>query len=92
MFLQKYHQVTENGNHPMFEMVRQFARYNIGNPHVFYVFNNIILCPGEDQRLELPMNEKVIDEMMKSGLYRFWMGNQLFLYRGLTNCFSGKWV
>lgn len=88
VFLQKYHQVTENGNHPMFEMVRQFARYNIGNPHVFYVFNNIILCPGEDQRLELPMNENVIDEMMKSGLYRFWMGNQLFYIEVLPIAFQ----
>ena len=38
-----------------------FVRYNIGNPHVFYVFNNVILYPGEDQRLEFPMNENVID-------------------------------
>lgn len=72
----------------MFEMVRQFARYNIGNPHVFYVFNNIILCPGEDQRLELPMNKNVIDEMMKSGLYRFWMGNQLFYIEVLPIAFQ----
>lgn len=78
VFLQKYHQVTGKGNHPMFEMVRQFARYNIGNPHVFYVFNNIILSPPEEQRLEIPMNDKVIDGMMKTGLYCFWMGTQIF--------------
>ena len=42
VFLQKYHQVTGNGNHPMFEMVRQFARHNVGNPHVFYVFNTLV--------------------------------------------------
>lgn len=74
----------------MFEMVCQFARYNIGNPHVFYVFNNIILCPGEEQRLELPMNENVIDGMMQSGLYSFWMGNQIFYIEVLPIAFQAK--
>lgn len=74
----------------MFEMVRQFARYNIGNPHVFYVFNNIILYPGEEQRLELPMNENVIDGMMPSGLYSFWMGNQIFYIEVLPIAFQAK--
>lgn len=90
VFLQKYHQVTGNGNHPMFEMVRQFARYNIGFPHVFYVFNNIILCPAEEQRLEIPMNDNVIDEMMESGLYCFWMGSQLFYIEVLPMAFEAN--
>lgn len=46
------------------------------------------MCPGEEQRLELPMNENVIDEMMKSGLYRFWMGNQLFYIEVLPIAFQ----
>lgn len=46
-----------------------------------------VMCPGEEQRLELPMNENVIDEMMKSGLYRFWMGNQLFYIEVLPIAF-----
>lgn len=88
VFLQKYHKVTGNGNLPMFDMVRKFARYNIGNPYVFYVYNNVILSPDEDHRLELPMNENVIDEMMKSGLYCFWMGNQLFYIEVLPVAFE----
>ena len=74
----------------MFEMVRQFARYNIGSPHVFYVFNNIILCPAEEQRLEIPMNDHVIDEMMESGLYCFWMGSQLFYMEVLPLAFEAN--
>ena len=54
------------------------------------VFNNIILCPGEEQRLELPMNENVIDGMMQSGLYSFWMGNQIFYIEVLPIAFQAK--
>lgn len=36
----------------------------------------------------IPMNENVIDEMMKSGLYRFWMGNQLFYIEVLPIAFQ----
>ena len=34
------------------------------------------------------MNKNVIDEMMKSGLYRFWMGNQLFYIEVLPIAFQ----
>lgn len=34
------------------------------------------------------MNKNVIDEMMKSGLYRFWMGNQFFYIEVLPIAFQ----
>lgn len=82
VFLQKYHQVTGDGNNPAFAMVRDFARYDIGNPRVFYGFNNIILAP-DDKYMEhpfLPMSQKLIDDMFESGFFNFWlMGHNFYL-------------
>ena len=78
IFLQKYHYITKNGNHPMFDSVRKFARYNIGNPKVFYVFNNIILAPANKEHPNIPMNTKLIEDIMYSGLYSFWCIGHLF--------------
>lgn len=82
VFLQKYHQVTGDGNNPAFAMVRDFARYDIGNPRVFYAFNNIILAP-DDKYMEhpfLPMSQKLIDDMFESGFFNFWlMGHNFYL-------------
>lgn len=78
VFFQKYHAVTGNGNHPMFDMVRKYARYGIGNPHVYYAFNNVLFSTASDERVELFMNEKVLEEMMNSGLYRFWLFGHIF--------------
>lgn len=82
VFLQKYHQVTDDGNNPAFAMVRDFARYDIGNPRVFYAFNNIILAP-DDKYMEhpfLPMSQKLIDDMFESGFFNFWlMGHNFYL-------------
>lgn len=80
IFLQKYHYVTKNGNHPMFDSVRKFARYDIGNPKVFYVFNNIILTPENQEHPDMPMNAKLIEDMMFSGLFPFWcIGHHFYL-------------
>ena len=82
VFLQKYHQVTGDGNNPAFAMVRDFARYDIGNPHVLYAFNNIILSPDEKgiEHPSLPMSQKLIDDMFESGFFNFWlMGHNFYL-------------
>ena len=42
VFLQRYHHVTGNGNHPMFDAVKKYARYGIGKLHVYYKFDNIL--------------------------------------------------
>lgn len=78
VFLQKYHLVTGNGNHPMFEAVRKYARFNIGDLHVYYVFNNMVLLPKEEDILKLPMSANAINDMMNYGMFRFWFAGHLF--------------
>lgn len=80
VFLQKYHLVTGNGNHEMFDMVRKFARYNIGNPKVFYAFNNILLTTADKDNPSLIISQRIIDEMFQSGVFSFWfLGHWFFL-------------
>lgn len=88
VFLQKYHSVTGNGNHPMFDMVRRFARFGEGNPHVFYAFNNIILVTEDDEKAWFHMSEKSIKEMLNSGLYRFWLFGHVFYIEILPLAFN----
>ena len=78
VFLQKYHAVTGNGNHPMFDAVRKYARYGIGSPHVLYTYNNIIFEPGEADMLKIPMKDTILEEMKISGVYPFGMGGHWF--------------
>lgn len=78
VFLQKYHKVTGNGNHPMFDMVRSFARYGDGNPHIFYAFNNVIFATASDEKDEILISDKLLNEMMYSGLYQFWLYGHIF--------------
>jgi len=90
VFLQKYHYVTGNGNHPMFQSVRDFARYGIGNLHVFYAFNNILFRPKEEYFLEVLMNDKIIEDMMESGVYFFWMAGHVFFLEIFPLAFRTK--
>ncbi len=78
VFLQKYHSVTGKGNDPMLEMVRKYARYGIGHPHVYYAFNHVIMTTTSDEKVELFMSDKIIEDMMKSGLYFFWLFGHMF--------------
>lgn len=82
VFLQKYHQFTGDGNNNIFSMVRDFARYDIGNPHVFYAYNNVILSPDDNTKEHpfLPMSQKLIDDMFEYGYFNFWlMGHNFYL-------------
>lgn len=82
VFLQKYHCETQDGHNPIFEMVRNYARYDIGNPHVFYGFNNIILSPSNDYMKHpyLPMGEKIRKDITDYGMFDFWiMGHHFYL-------------
>ena len=78
VFLQKYHHVTGNGNAPMFDMVRKYARYGIGRPHVFYKFDNILLVTVNDEDKILNMSEPMIKDIMESGMYCFWLFGHVF--------------
>ena len=78
VFLQRYHHVTGNGNHPMFDAVKKYARYGIGKLHVYYKFDNILLVPKNDEDLKLNMSEPMLEEMMKSGMYCFWLFGHVF--------------
>ena len=88
VFLQKYHAVTGNGNHPMFDAVRKYARYGIGHPHVFYAFNNVILTTASDARVELRMSENTLEDLMRSGLYFFWLFGHMFFIEVLPLAFN----
>lgn len=75
IFLQKYHFFTKDGNNPKFDFVRNFARYDLGNPRVYYAFNNVILAPGNEERLNpiLPMSDKLVEDMNKFGFFNIWL-------------------
>ena len=88
VFLQKYHYITSNGNHSMFDSVRKFVRYDVGNPRVFYAFNNIILAPDNKEHPNIPMNTQLIDEMMNSGLYPLWCIGHMFYIEVLPLAFN----
>lgn len=90
IFLQKYHFVKKNGNHPMFDTVRNFVRYDWGNLRVFYVYNNIILVPTDKDCLHLPMTDNLIEDMMNYGLYSFWLQGQLFFLEIFPTAFNVK--
>lgn len=80
VFLQKYHKVTGDGNNPKFTAVREFARYGKGELKVFYAFNNVVLIPDMEGEPILPMNQNLIDEMHKTGMFCFWfLGHPLYL-------------
>ena len=75
IFLQKYHFFRKDGNNPKFDFVRNFARYDLRDPHVYYAFNNIILAPGDEERKNpiLPISEKLIEDMNKYGFFHIWL-------------------
>lgn len=72
----------------MFDMVRRYARYGEGNPHVFYAFNNIIFVTDNDEKTLFHMTDTAIEEMMKSGLYRFWFFGHVFYIEVLPLAFN----
>lgn len=90
VFLQKYHAVTGNGNHPMFDMVRKYARYGIGDPHVFYAFNNVLFSTASDEKVILHMSDKLLEDMMHSGLYFFWLFGHMFYIEVLPVAFNAN--
>ncbi|MGM9798007.1 MAG: HNH endonuclease [Parabacteroides sp.] len=82
VFLQKYHLITGEGNNPIFDTVRKFTRYNIGDLKVYYAFNNVILAPGveETKHPVLHVGKNAAEEIKKYGFFHFWLlGHNFFL-------------
>lgn len=89
-FLQKYHQVTGDGNNQIFDSVRQYARYNYGDLRVYYAFNEIILAEKEQDRPHLGMSDKLLDDMREYGVYHFWLLGHSFYLEVLPITFNVK--
>lgn len=90
VFLQKYHAVTEDGNNPMFDAVRRFARLNEGDLHVCYVFNTILLTSGEEHAADFSITQPLIDEMMEYGAFTFWMNGQVLYLEVFPELFKER--
>ena len=90
VFLQKYHVLTGKGNNPMFDAVRSYARYGYGHLHVFYAYNNIIFEPKETDLLKLPMSSSILDNMMSSGIFEFWLSGHMFFLEVLPVAFESR--
>lgn len=69
VFLQKYHFATGNGNSSEFDEIRKFVRYDIGDQVVGYVRNHIILREQDTTHPDIPMNEHLIEEIEKYGVF-----------------------
>lgn len=78
VFMQKYHFHTLMGLDADMNPVRDFARNNIGDLKVYYIFNNIILKPKDDD-LFLPMSEPLIQEIKDYGYFEFCLMGHSFL-------------
>ena len=78
--MQKYHQVTGDGNNLIFDSVRKYARYNYGNLRVYYAFNDIILTEKKQDKPHLIMSDNLINEMKEYGVYHFHLlGHSFYL-------------
>lgn len=80
-FLQKYHNTYPDENLDKFEAVRKFARYGIGDLHVYYIHNKIILHSTDKiEDVTLHMSNHLKDEILETGFYTFiFVGQILFL-------------
>lgn len=82
IFLQKYHAVTKDGNNPVFDAVRNFARYDLNDLPVYYAFNNVILSPAEEglRHPQLCMGPKLLEDLKNNGMFDMWlMGHNFYI-------------
>lgn len=73
VFLQKYHFVFPDEPLDKFEAVRRYARYGIGNLHVYFVYNSgfILHCQNEKDDIVLSINEYSKKEIENTGYFVF---------------------
>lgn len=79
MFLQKYHAVFHDGNTAKFNYIRKYARYNVGNPKVYYVFNHIVLREREPFYVNMPFTESLLKDLYEFGYYSFWFAGHYLI-------------
>lgn len=92
LFLQKYHAVTFDGNNQRWDWVRTYARYGTAiifkEPHVYYAFNNVTLCPDDEHMNIVPMSDKLIEDTLKYGVFHCFLMGQNFYLEVLPHLFQ----
>lgn len=68
-FLQKYHHLTKDGNNPIFDKLRKYARYDDGDIPFYYVVNKILIVTLDERKPVLRMSEKDIINIRRYGLF-----------------------
>jgi len=77
-FLQKYHSVTYRGNEKRFDMLRNFARYGVGNIPVYYTFNKVIFTTGTELPPDFIMDEVSVETVDNYGFYVLHLYGHIF--------------
>ena len=90
VFLQKYHYETKDGNNPIFEAVRKYARYGEGDLKVYYIFNNIVLAESTRVPPRLLMSQQLISDMFNYGVFNFWFWGFPFYLEVIPTLFNVK--
>lgn len=79
MFLQKYHSQFLDGNSIKFNYVRNYARYDIGNLKVYYVFNHIVLREMTPYTVFMEFSEHAIKDLFEFGYYSFFFAGHMLI-------------
>jgi hypothetical protein len=68
-FLQKYHYLTNDGNSPLFEKLRRFARYDEGYIPFYCVINRILIGFIDAKKTIFGMSKSDIDNIRRCGIF-----------------------
>lgn len=68
-FLQKYHYLTKDGNSPVFDKLRKFARYDDGDIPFYCVINKILIGFIDQKNPIIGMSQKDIANVKRCGLF-----------------------
>ena len=97
VFLQKYHKTYPNEKLDKFEAVREFAREGIGDLHVYYIHNNIVVHSTDlVEDLTLHMTDNLKNEIIDTGYFTFIFAGQILFLEVLPKTasaggFSNLW-
>ena len=89
-FLQKYHSVTYKGNEERFDMLRNFARYGVGNIPVYYTFNNVIFTTDSELPPDFIMDEVNVETVDNYGFYVLHLYGHIFTIDVIPNLDNEK--
>lgn len=80
MWLQEYHKFSNDGLNPVFDEIRRFARYDIGDIPLYYAINNGCIPVGENiQHPTFNINEQSLQDMYDYGFYSLLIEGHFFL-------------